>query len=222
MPTRPHLKVDMHVHTDHSKDSEASPKDVVRRAIELGMDAIAVTDHNTVSGSLEAERRARGTSLVVIPGQEVHCKEGEVIILNLRETLPNKMSAVDTMKHAQKKGGFVIVPHPFDLMRKGIGRSMDSLLRHIDAVEVFNARTIFSMFNTRALAFADKHSLPMTVGSDSHFTWEMGKAFMLVNSAQDAGSILDAVRMGRTELVMKRQGMSSGIRRGLFKIRTYF
>lgn len=221
MKAIPRLKADMHVHTDHSKDSRTSPREIVQRAMELGMGAIAVTDHNTVSGALEAERFARGKPLVVIPGQEVHCKEGEVIVLNLRETLPNKKPASDILGAARKRGGFVIAPHPFDLMRKGVGRSIEALLSHIDAVEVFNSRTIFNTFNNKAFAFADKHGLPMTVGSDSHFTGEMGNAFMLIDSPRDVDSILDAIRLGRTELVMKRQGLPSGIRRGLFKIRTY-
>ena len=216
------LKVDFHVHTDHSKDSRASPITVVNRALELGFDAIAVTDHNTVRGSLEAEKLARGSSLLVIPGQEVHTQEGEVIILNIRETLPNKMPALDTMKAAKKLGGYVIVPHPFDLMRKGLGKQTQHCLKYIDAVEVFNARTIFGRFNTKAMAFADDHGLPKTVGSDSHFPEEMGKAFVLVDSSKDIQSILSALSACKTELIMTKQPMPHRIKRGLLKIRTYF
>ncbi|MCK4714780.1 MAG: PHP domain-containing protein, partial [Candidatus Aenigmarchaeota archaeon] len=132
------LKADLHVHTDHSKDSRTSPRDVVARALELGFDAIAVTDHNTVSGSLEAEKAALGSPLIVIPGQEVLCQEGEVIVLGLRKTLPNKAPCLAIMEQARKSGGFVIAPHPFDLMRKGLGRSLLPSIGFIDAVEVFN------------------------------------------------------------------------------------
>ncbi len=222
MPSNRPLKADMHVHTDHSRDSRTSPESVVKRALELGMDAIAVTDHDTVSGSLEAERFARGTSLLVIPGQEVRCQEGEVIVLGIRQTLPSKMPCLDTMKQARKQGGFVIVPHPFDLMRKSMGKSVKSCLDYIDAVEVFNSRTIFNMFNSKAFAFAEKHNLPMTAGSDSHFTEEMGNACMLVDSPRETQAILRAIRSGRTELVVRKQGLPPGIRRGLLKIRTYF
>ena len=221
MQPRRMLRADMHVHTDHSKDSRTSPKDVVKRAIELGMDVIAVTDHNTVSGSLESEKYARGR-ILVIPGQEVHCKEGEVIVLNVRKTLPNKMPAKDLMKMARKEGGFVIVPHPFDLLRKGIGNPKESVLRYIDAVEVFNARTIFNRFNNKAMAFAESNDLPKTVGSDSHFPEEMGKTAMLIDSEKTIESVLNAIRLKKTELVVKKQNLSSGIKRGILKIRTYF
>jgi predicted metal-dependent phosphoesterase TrpH len=222
MKSLPRIKIDLHVHTDHSSDSKASPKSVVKRAIELGFDAIAVTDHNTVSGALEAEKHARKTQLLVIPGQEVRAKEGEVIVLGVRETIPNRMPVLDTMKQARKMGGFVIVPHPFDTMRKGLGRTSESCLKYIDAVEVFNSRTMFSFFNNRALAFAEKYNLPMTVGSDSHFLEEMGKSYMLLESRKTTTAILDALHSGKAELVMKNQSRVSKLKRGLLKIRTRF
>jgi predicted metal-dependent phosphoesterase TrpH len=216
------LKVDLHVHTEHSEDSRATPMSVVDKAIELGFDAIAVTDHNTVSGSLEAERLAKGTNLLVIPGQEVLTKEGEVVVLGLREGIPRGMPALDTMRQAREKGGFVIVPHPFDLMRRGIGKRLGPLLKYVDAIEVFNSRTIFGTFNSKALSFAERNGLPMTAGSDSHSPGEMGKTYMLVRSAVNQESLFEAVRSGNSELVTYGQGLPHGIRRGLMKIRTYF
>jgi predicted metal-dependent phosphoesterase TrpH len=216
------LRVDMHVHTDHSSDSRTRPADVVKRALELGMDAIAVTDHDTVSGALEAERKAKNTCLLVIPGQETRTREGEVIVLGLRKSLSSRQPLLHTLKQAKGEGGFVIVPHPFDIMRRGIGKSISRCLNYIDAIEVFNSRTMLNVFNKKAFAFAERHGLPMTTGSDSHSPGEMGKAFMLVKSKNNEGAIFNAIRSGNTELVTRRQGMPSGIKRGLFKIRTYF
>jgi predicted metal-dependent phosphoesterase TrpH len=216
------LRADMHVHTDHSKDSRTSPREVVKRALELGLDAIAVTDHNTVSGALEAERAAEGTGLLVIPGQEVRSREGEVIVLNVRETIPHGMSCLQTMRVGKKMGGFVVVPHPFDLMRNGLGKSMQGCLRYIDAIEVFNARTILGMFNNKAMSFAQEHNLPITAGSDSHFPEEMGNTHMLINSAKTTKAILEAIASGKAEIVARKQSLPRGIKRGLLKIRTYF
>ena len=216
------LRVDTHVHTSHSKDSRASPADVVRRALELGLDAIAVTDHNSVGGSLEAEKAAEGTGLIVIPGQEIRALEGEVIVLGLRRDLPSGLSALETARMAREAGGFVIIPHPFDMMRNGIGKTMLGCLDYIDAVEIFNSRTIFNRFNNKARDFADETKTPAVVGSDSHFLDEMGKSFLLVSAPRETGAILDAIRSGRTEPVIRRQSMASSIKRGLMKIRTYF
>jgi predicted metal-dependent phosphoesterase TrpH len=216
------LKVDLHVHTSHSSDSRASPESVVKHALELGLDAIAVTDHGTVSGSLEAGRLARKTRLVVIPGQEVLTREGELIILGIRSDIPGMMSALETARQAREEGGFIMVPHPFDIMRRGMGKAITTMLGYIDAIEVFNARTIFGRFNEKALSFAEAHGVPMVVGSDSHFPEEMGSAYMLVRSERDAHAILRAVRSGRAEPFVRRQGMKPRIRRGLLKIRTYF
>lgn len=216
------LRVDMHVHTDHSKDSRASPGEVVKRALELGLDAIAVTDHNTVSGAREAERAAKGTKLLVIPGQEVMSREGEVIILGVRENIPHGTSALQTMKAGKKGGGFVVIPHPFDLMRNGIGRAMEPCLKYIDAIEAFNARTIFGRFNNKAMAFAQEHNLPVTAGSDSHFPEEMGNTHMLISSAKTTRAILNAITSGRSEIVARKQSLPRGVKRGLLKIRTYF
>lgn len=216
------LRVDMHVHTNHSKDSRASPQDVVKRALELGLDAIAVTDHNTVSGALEAERAASRTPLLVIPGQEVMSREGEVIVLDVRENIPHGMTALQTMKAGKKGGGFVVVPHPFDLMRNGIGKAMESCLKYIDAIEAFNARTILGMFNNKAMAFAQEHNLPITAGSDSHFPEEMGNTHMLIRSAKTTKAILKAIASGRAEIVARKQSLPWGVKRGLLKIRTYF
>jgi predicted metal-dependent phosphoesterase TrpH len=216
----PPLKVDLHLHSAYSKDSRATPEEVVRRSIELGFDVISITDHGSVQGSLEAQAMPSG--LLVIPGQEVKTSDGELIVLGLRHPLPSKQPALETAMNARKQGGFVILPHPFDPMRRGIGSLSKKLLGHIDAVEVFNSRTIFSRFNQKARQFADQEGLPSVVGSDSHFPGEMGKAFMLINSKKSPQEIFNAIRQGRLRLVVNKQGMTPRIKRGLLKIRTYF
>lgn len=221
MPEKP-LKVDLHVHTSHSRDSLASPENVVNKAIELGLDAIAVTDHDTIEGALEAERLARGKGLLVIPGQEIHTQEGEVIVLGIREPMPSRRPALETLKLAKQRGGFVVIPHPFDFMRKGLGKSITGCLEYIDAIEVFNARTIFGWLNNRAKEFAETRGLPTVAGSDSHFLDEMGTSYMLIKSPKNIQAILDVARSGKPELITRKQGKASSIRRGFKKIRTYF
>ena len=69
------LKLDMHVHTSFSHDGTASPRSVVERAREIGLDGIAITDHNTQKGVREAVEAGRELDVIVIPGVEVSCRE---------------------------------------------------------------------------------------------------------------------------------------------------
>ncbi len=63
-------RIDLHVHTTAS-DGQFSPTEVVHKALEIGLIAIAVTDHDTIAGVAEALEAARGTGLDVIPGVEI-------------------------------------------------------------------------------------------------------------------------------------------------------
>ncbi|MCK5660357.1 MAG: PHP domain-containing protein, partial [Methanosarcinales archaeon] len=51
------LRFDMHVHTCYSRDSKASVDDILDHAIAIGLDGIAICDHDTVEGGLFAQKR---------------------------------------------------------------------------------------------------------------------------------------------------------------------
>ena len=76
--------IDLHVHSTAS-DGSLTPTEVVNRAAGLGLTAMALTDHDTVSGIDEALKAAKDLDMEVIPGIEVSCiyKEKEIHILGL-------------------------------------------------------------------------------------------------------------------------------------------
>jgi predicted metal-dependent phosphoesterase TrpH len=199
------LKVDFHVHSDCSIDGDMPPEEIIDLAKKLGLDAIAVTDHNAVEGGKETEKVAKG--LIVFVGSEIRTEEGEVIGLNLKRNIPEGLPLVHTCKLIKKQGGFLIVPHPFDRMRSGIGRGIEKIVRYIDAVEVFNARTLFGKFNKDSLEFAERHKLPKIAGSDAHFGKEMGSAYTVVDSEKRKGAILKAIKSGRTRILGNKSGL---------------
>jgi predicted metal-dependent phosphoesterase TrpH len=216
------LKVDLHVHTMYSRDSNTEPVDLVRRARELGFDAIGVTDHGTVKGALEAERFAEtmARDLTIFIGQEVKTKQGEVLAYNIRDSIRENRELIETCREIKGRKGFLVIPHPFDAMRKGIGKNTERVLEYADAVEVFNARTIVSRFNRKAMEFAREKKMAFVAGSDAHFLDEFGGTYMLVESGKTTVGILGAIRGGRAELVMQGPSMGSGLKRGLRKVIT--
>jgi len=79
---------DLHIHTVLSPCAEVEmiPPLIVRRARELGLGLIAITDHNSAENVDSVQRAARGSGLKVLPGMEVQTSE-EVHVLCLFDTL---------------------------------------------------------------------------------------------------------------------------------------
>lgn len=66
--------LDFHNHSTHS-DGGDTPKGLVKRAVEQGVTAMALTDHNTNSGLLEFREACREYGILGIPfGTEIHAK----------------------------------------------------------------------------------------------------------------------------------------------------
>ena len=84
----PKLKIDLHVHTDHS-DSVSSVDEVIDAARRRGLDGIALTDHETIT----TPTRELAADLIIIPGVEVETSEGHILVLALRILL-QKVSAL--------------------------------------------------------------------------------------------------------------------------------
>jgi predicted metal-dependent phosphoesterase TrpH len=76
--------VDLHLHTNHS-DGTDSPSEVVARAAELGIAAIAIADHDTVSGVAEAAAAAADRGMGFLPASEISSRfnESEIHIVGL-------------------------------------------------------------------------------------------------------------------------------------------
>jgi len=77
-------KIDLHVHTPKSvcfSDSSVTPEQIVDAAIAAGLEAIAVTDHNSAEATDEIRRAADGKGLVIFPGIELSTVGGHILAL---------------------------------------------------------------------------------------------------------------------------------------------
>lgn len=90
------FRADLHVHSCLSPcgDLASYPRRIVERALEAGLDIIAVTDHNSAENAAATVRAARGTPLTVLPGMEIASAE-EVHILGLFETVEDAGAVQD-------------------------------------------------------------------------------------------------------------------------------
>ena len=173
---RPLIDVDLHMHTDHSGDCATPVEVLLDAARKQGLGAIAVTDHNEVSGAHEAALKAAEYGVKIIIGEEVKtADQGEVIGLFIRERIPKGVTLQEAIADIRRQGGLVYVPHPFDRMHSVPDyEHMLDIVDDIDAVEIFNPRVAISSFNEEAARFAAKYRMVAGAGSDSHVAQGLG------------------------------------------------
>jgi len=181
------FRADLHLHTHYSYDSFASPEKIFLRAKSVGLSAVAVTDHNTVRGWKPMLEASRKHGIPVVLGEEVRVAGGgEVLGFFLTEAVKSAdpSEVIDAIK---AQGGIAAIPHPFDSWRQALPRP-ELFTKRVHVIEALNARTD-AEHNAMAAAFAAKHRLGSTGGSDAHSAGEVGTAWTEANATD-----LDAFR----------------------------
>ena len=188
------IDVDLHMHTDHSYDCATPVEVLLAEARARGLGAIAVTDHNEISGALDAREKADGVTVIV--AEEVKtADQGEVIGLFIEEKIPRGMTLQETIAEIKRQGGLVYVPHPFDRLHSVPDyEHLLDVLDEVDAIEVFNPRVAISEFNDEAVRFAAKYRIPAGAGSDAHVPQGLGSVRIRMREFDGPDEFLQSLR----------------------------
>ena len=158
---------DFHIHSKYSYDSVLSPSQIIKMAKKVGLKGIAITDHNTIRGGMEAKRIA-DDSIYVIVGSEIKTNRGDLIGL----FLSNEIKSRDfnrVINEIRKQDGIAILPHPYKLGKYDIKK----LGQKVDIIEVKNGR-LPTYKNIMARKLARSLNKPIIGGSDAHISAEIG------------------------------------------------
>jgi len=207
------LTCDLHVHTNYSKDGESSVEEIIRKAEEAGLDAIAITDHDSVDGAKRA--LAIPSSVLVIPGIEVSTRQGHLLVLGVTEVIPPGLDVVDTVQIARRMGALLILPHPYHIWRHGVARRKKAGMAVVDAVEAFNSRYIVGSANSKAARIARRLGKPCVGGSDAHNAKFVGFGRTYVDAEKNVPAILDAIRAGKVSCGGKKTPLRTYTRQSL-------
>jgi glycosyltransferase involved in cell wall biosynthesis len=194
LQSRPLIDVDLHMHTDHSPDCATPVEVLLAEAKERGLGAIAVTDHNEISGALEARAKAQGIKVIV--AEEIKtADQGEVIGLFIEERIPRGLTLEETIAEIKRQGGLVYVPHPFDRLHAVPDyEHLLPVLDQVDAIEVFNPRVAIGEFNEEAARFAAKYRIPAGAGSDAHVPQGLGSVRIRMRDFDGPEEFLESLR----------------------------
>jgi glycosyltransferase involved in cell wall biosynthesis len=196
LQSRKEIDVDLHMHTDHSHDCATPVEALLAAARDRGLGAIAVTDHNEISGAFEAAEKASHYGVKVIVAEEVKTAEqGEVIGLFLEERIPKGLTLQETIAEIKRQGGIVYVPHPFDRLHSIPDyEHLLAVLDDIDAIEIFNPRVALPAFNEEAVRFAAKYGIVAGAGSDSHVAQGLGSVRIRMRDFDGPEEFLESLR----------------------------
>jgi predicted metal-dependent phosphoesterase TrpH len=191
------LKADLHLHTKYSFDCTTTPQAIIRRCQKIGINCVAVADHGTIEG---AQRVKEIAPFRVIVAEEILTPLGEVMGMFLTEPIPSNIPVDEAFGRIKAQNGLVCLPHPFDSMRgindRGFSQIIE-LLPQVDVLEVFNSRAMrFANSNAKALAFATKHELLKSAGSDAHTSGEIGHAYVEMPEFDDVDGFRHALAQG--------------------------
>ena len=194
---------ELHAHTTAS-DGVRAPQTLVTIAETLGLDVLAITDHDTMEGAFRAQEFATGTGarVEVVLGMEVTTRrQDHVVGLFLREPLPIFRTVPDTVEAIHAQGGLAIVAHPFLGLPSSISpKRLQAALRQVrfDGIEVENPY-MRERVRERVRAFRDEHARQVgaPIGdSDAHFG-DLGRAVTLF-AGRTAHNLRRAIEQGTT------------------------
>jgi len=175
--------LDLHVHSRYSVDSLSRPAAILRAAKAHGLTGVAITDHGTIAGGLEALRLNNDPNFQVIVGAEIRSEYGDINGLFLTREIKSRTWR-DIVNEIHDQGGLAVLPHPYKW-----GKPHDKLVEAVDAIEVFNGRTGVAA-NQQALALAETVDKPMVMGSDAHFLREIGVCRMVASESDPRRAVL--------------------------------
>lgn len=166
---------DFHIHSYYSFDSLLSPREIIKKAYLKQLNAIAITDHNTIKGGMQG-KSVKQDEVMVVVGSEINTDYGDLIGLFLNEEIKSRVF-LEVIDEIKRQDGIVFLPHPY--RRK---RFPDSeLLKSIDVLEGINARTSEEL-NLSGQKLAKDLQKPMMAGSDAHLSFELGRVWNVADN----------------------------------------
>lgn len=152
-----------HFHSTYSYDGINTIENIIKVIRDKKLDFVVLTDHETIQGSLELQKKAKEYHLdVEIPtAAEYKTNRGDVIALNVKNEITD-MKWEEFYKNAREQNAMLILPHPYDGHTQ-----IEELAQAVDVIEVFNARSSV-INNYKSYLLALKYKKSMIWSSDSH------------------------------------------------------
>jgi len=186
--------IDLHMHEkNYSLDSHLSLEEMVEIAKKRGLDALCITDHDSMGLREYAKKFSEETGFPVFVGIEYYSLQGDILAFGIDDYPKERVDAQTFIDYVHKQGGVVISAHPFRHNRRGLEDYLD-ILKGVDAIEILNGSTLPDA-TMMAVRYAKKYGFAITGGSDCHYPDKVGVcATYFPNEIKTLEDLISAIR----------------------------
>lgn len=181
-------------------DCDISIPEQLERARTLGLDALFVTNHNTLNGYQQMldyrNDHPKYKTIQIYPAEEITTSTGaHVIAYGLTEEIRADLPLEEVLDEIRRQDAISCAPHPFSLLD-----ALRQEARHCDLVEVFNSNNVDLISNARASKFSLENNKIGVAGSDSHVLSTLGRCVNLIDAENRLDDVLSSMRRGKISI----------------------
>lgn len=202
-----YVRAELHCHNSFSNfhvgqdeapyDCNISISEQLERANSLGLEAIFVTNHNTLDGYSQMLQykndHSKFKKIQIFPAEEITIDTGaHVIAYGISKEIKAGLSLGEVVDEIKKQDAISCAPHPFSLLD-----ALRDDARQCDMIEVFNSNNVDVISNARATQFSIQHNKIGVAGSDSHVLSTLGRCINLIETENTLDDALHSMRHGK-------------------------
>ena len=176
------MKIDTHIHSKYSKDSITPLENIIKYSKKIGLNAIAITDHDEIKGTW-AIRELEHDDLLLIPGEEVSTSKGHIVALGITDYIKPLQSPEETIDEIHDNAGIAK-----------------------------NSRYILGISNYLSKKVSNKNNIPEIGASDAHFVEGIGCCYTEIPVTDSVDTLLKYIKKGKSTAHGKRTPMDLIIR----------
>jgi hypothetical protein len=205
-----YIKAELHCHNSFSNfhvgeddapyDCDITTPQQLERAHALGLEAIFVTNHNTLDGYEQIlhykNDHTKYKKIQVFRAEEITTDTGaHVIAYGIHKEIKAGLSLDQIVDEVRKQDAISCAPHPFSLLD-----ALRDEAKKCDMIEVFNSNNVDVISNAKATQFSIQHNKVGVAGSDSHVLSTLGRCINIIESENALDDVLHAMRHGKLSI----------------------
>jgi len=199
------LKADLHIHTKEDPYERVLYDSfyIIDMAAEKGFDVISITNHNLVTYNQTLVKYAEKKGILLLPGMEGRFTDKHVLIINPEFQELSRESKLEDLEKIKNNHNLIIAAHPFFPGSASLHSLLHEFIKMFDAIEFCHFYNHTINMNKKALKAASKYSIPLVGTSDSHFPFQLGSTYSLIQAEKNLDSIIKAVKNGKIKIKTK-------------------